>query len=133
MYLIIFLIHIQLKKCVTIISENLSSVRYVPDEYKTQQIVDKAADDCLTSLKFLRDWFVTSIMIKNFLLICTVMKIYSTLMKILPMSYFLAMKCVLIIIDLNDINLDDTSYKEDDPDTIILIRLLAWHNEFKKI
>ena len=54
-------------------------------------------------------------------------------MKILPMSYFLAMKCVLIIIDLNDINLDDTSYKEDDPDTIILIRLLAWHNEFKKI
>ena len=133
MYLIIFLIHIQLKKCVTIISENLSSIRYVPDEYKTQQIVDKAADDCLTSLKFLRDWFVTSIMIKNFLLICTVMKIYSTLMKILPMSYFLVMKCVLIIIDLNDINLDDTSYKEDDPDTIILIRLLAWHNEFKKI
>ena len=43
------------------------------------------------------------------------------------------MQCVfLIIIDLNDINLDDTSYKEDDPDTIILIRLLAWHNEFKK-
>ena len=131
--MIIFLIHIQLKKCVTIISENLSSIRYVPDEYKTQQIVDKAADDCLTSLKFLRDWFVTSIMIKNFLLICTVMKIYSTLMKILPMSYFLVMKCVLIIIDLNDINLDDTSYKEDEPDPIILIRLLSWHNEFKKI
>ena len=54
-------------------------------------------------------------------------------MKILPMSYFLIMQCVfLIIIDLNDINLDDTSYKEDDSDTIILIRLLAWHNEFKK-
>ena len=130
--MIILLINIQLKKCVTIISENLSSIRYVPDEYKTQQIVDKAADDCLTSLKFLYDWFVTIIMIKNFLLICTVMKIYATLMKILPMSYFLVMKCVLIIIDLNDINLDDTSYKEDDSDTIILIRLLAWHNEFKK-
>ena len=26
-------------------------------------------------------------------------------------------------IDLNDINLDDTNYEEDDPDTIILIRL----------
>ena len=127
------LIHIQLKKCVTIISENLFSIRYVPDEYKTQQILDKAADDCLTSLIFLHDWFVTSIMIKNFLLICTLIKIYSTLMKILPMSYFLVMQCVfLIIIDLSDINLDDTSYKEDDPDTIILIRLLAWHNEFKK-
>ena len=133
MYLIIFLIHIQLKKCVTIISENLSSIRYVPDEYKTQQIVDKADDDCLTALIFLHDWFVTSIMIKNFLLICTVMKIYATLMKILPVLYFPVMKYVfLIIIDLNDINLDDTSYEEDDLDTIILIRLLAWHNKFQK-
>ena len=127
------LINIQLKKCVTIISENLSSVRYVPDEYKTQQIVDKADDDCLTALIFLHDWFVTSIMIKNFLLICTVMKIYATLMKILPVLYFPVMKYVfLIIIDLNDINLDDTSYEEDDLDTIILIRLLAWHNKFQK-
>ena len=131
--MIILLINIQLKKCVTIISENLSSVRYVPDEYKTQQIVDKADNDCLTALIFLHDWFVTSIMIKNFLLICTVMKIYSTLMKILPVLYFPVMKYVfLIIIDLNDINLDDTSYEEDDLDTIILIRLLAWHNKFQK-
>ena len=54
-------------------------------------------------------------------------------MKILPVSYFPVMKQVfLIIIDLNDINLDDTSYEEDDPNTIILLRLLAWHNEFKK-
>ena len=131
--MIILLINIQLKKCVTIISENLSSIRYVPDEYKTQQIVDKADDDCLTALIFLHDWFVTSIMIKNFLLICTVMKIYATLMKILPVLYFPVMKYVfLIIIDLNDINLDDTSYEEDDLDTIILIRLLAWHNKFQK-
>ena len=131
--MIILLINIQLKKCVTIISENLSSIRYVPDEYKTQQIVDKADDDCLTALIFLHDWFVLSIMIKNFLLICMVMKIYATLMKILPVLYFPVMKYVfLIIIDLNDINLDDTSYEEDDLDTIILIRLLAWHNKFQK-
>ena len=44
----------------------------------------------------------------------------------------------IINIDLNNINLDDTNFKEDDPDTIILIRLLAWHiksekfKEFKK-
>ena len=61
------------------------------------------------------------------------MKIYATLMKILPVLYFPVMKYVfLIIIDLNDINLDDTSYEEDDLDTIILIRLLAWHNKFQK-
>ena len=35
-------------------------------------------------------------------------------------------------IDLNNINLNDTNYEEDDPDTIILIRLLAWHIIFKK-
>ena len=29
-------------------------------------------------------------------------------------------------IDLHDINLDD-NFDKDDPDTIILIRLLAWH------
>ena len=28
-------------------------------------------------------------------------------------------------VDLNNINLDDTNYDEDDPDSIILVRLLA--------
>ena len=35
-------------------------------------------------------------------------------------------------IDLNNINLDGSNYEEDDPDTIILIRLLAWHIKFEK-
>ena len=34
-------------------------------------------------------------------------------------------------IDLNNINLDN-NFDEDDPDTIILIRLLAWHFKFEK-
>ena len=34
-------------------------------------------------------------------------------------------------IDLNNINLDN-NFDEDDPDTIILIRLLAWHIKFEK-
>ena len=34
-------------------------------------------------------------------------------------------------IDLNNINLDK-NFDEDDPDTIILIRLLAWHIKFDK-
>ena len=33
-------------------------------------------------------------------------------------------------IDLNNINLDDTNHEEDDPNTIILIRLLARHIKF---
>ena len=55
-------------------------------------------------------------------------------MKILLISYFIVMKCEMGIlsINLNNINLDNTNYEEDDPDTIILIRLLAWHIKFEK-
>ena len=35
-------------------------------------------------------------------------------------------------IDLNNINLDDTNYDEDDPETIIHIRFLACHIKFGK-
>ena len=38
----------------------------------------------------------------------------------------------ILSVNLNNINLDDTNYEEDDPDTIILIRLLAWHIKFEK-
>ena len=52
-------------------------------------------------------------------------------MKILLMLHFLVMKWVLLIY-LNNINLDVTDYEEDDPDTIIFIRLLAWLIKFEK-
>ena len=38
----------------------------------------------------------------------------------------------ILKIDLNNINLGDTNYEEDDTDTIILVRLLAWHIILKK-
>ena len=38
----------------------------------------------------------------------------------------------ILNIDLNNINLDDTNYDKDDPDTIILARILAWHSKLKK-
>ena len=37
----------------------------------------------------------------------------------------------ILNVDLNNINLD-IKFDEDDPDTIILIRLLAWHIKFEK-
>ena len=37
----------------------------------------------------------------------------------------------ILNIDINNINLDN-NFDEDDPDTIILIRLLAWHIKFEK-
>ena len=38
----------------------------------------------------------------------------------------------ILNVDLNDIRLDDTNYDEDFPDTIILVRLLAWHIKYEK-
>ena len=38
----------------------------------------------------------------------------------------------ILNIDLNNISHDDTNYNEDDPETIIHIRLLAWHIKFGK-
>ena len=37
----------------------------------------------------------------------------------------------ILCVNLININLDN-NFDEDDPDTIILIRLLAWHSKFKK-
>ena len=38
----------------------------------------------------------------------------------------------ILSIFVNNINLDDINYDEDDPETVIHIRLLAWHIEFEK-
>ena len=83
--------------CNSIIVEDPFSIRYAPDQLKTQHMCDKVVDDCLATLKFAPDWFVTSNIIKNFLLICTQMKIYSTLMKILVMSYLIVIEWVFLI------------------------------------
>ena len=38
----------------------------------------------------------------------------------------------ILNIDLNNIN-PDNNFCEDDPNTIILVRLLAWHIKFEKL
>ena len=37
----------------------------------------------------------------------------------------------ILKMDINNVNLD-SDFDEDDPDTIILIRILAWHIKLKK-
>ena len=59
---------------------------------------DEAVDDSLAALEVILDWFVTNKMLKNFLLLCTQMKIYSILIKILVMPYLIVMKWVFIIL-----------------------------------
>ena len=59
------------------------------------------------------------------------MMVYSFWMRILVMSHLVVMKWVCFSVNLNNINLDN-NFDEDDPDTIILIRRLAWDSKFKK-
>ena len=38
----------------------------------------------------------------------------------------------ILSVDLNNINLDDGNFDEDDSKTIIHVRLMAWFNRFKQ-
>ena len=85
------------KLCDRIVSDDPFSLRYVPDQYKTQQVFDETVDDFLPTLNFAPNCFVTSKMIKNLFTACMQMKICYTLMKILVMFYLIVMKCVFLI------------------------------------
>ena len=47
------------------------------------------------------------------------------------MSHFLV-KILVCSVDLNNVNLDDVNFDEDDPETIFHARLMAWHHRFKR-
>ena len=83
--------------CDSVASEDLNFIVYYPDKYITQRICDEAVDDSLAALKLIPDWFDASKMISKIILLCSQTKIYSILMKILVMPYFLVMKWVFLI------------------------------------
>ena len=118
--------------CDSVISEDPFSIRYIPDKYKTRQMWDEAVDDCLTALKFVPNWFVTSKTVK------ILFTAFYTDENILYFNedfsnvIFTCKGVGIVYIDLNNINLDNTNYDEDDPDTIILLRLLTWLIKFQK-
>ena len=93
---------------------------------------DEAIDDSLAASKLFHDWFVTSKMIK---------KLYTALyaddgLLFLDENFgdvtFCCNEMGFLSVNDNSINLDN-NFDEDDSDTIILIKLLAWHSKFKKL
>ena len=83
---------------------------YCPDKYITQKMFDKAVDYFIyTTLKIVPHWFVTSKMIKNFLLLCMQMKIYSLYSGDI---IFNCNELGILNIDLSNINLDN-NFDED--------------------
>ena len=112
-----------------VVSEDPFLQVYCPDKYKTQRLCDEAVDDSLAALKLMPDGFVTSKMIKG---------LYNALYADENILYFnqdsgnLVFSCNemdVFNIDLNNINLDN-NFDKDDPDTIVLIKLLVSHIKF---
>ena len=98
---------------------------YWPDKYKTQRMYDEAAVDYLAALKFIPDCFVISKMIEKLL---TALYADDNMRYVNEDSsdvIFCCNEMGRLIIDLNSVNLDDTNYNEDDPETIIHVILLA--------
>ena len=130
LHLILFLINRKLKKCVTHL---FLKIRFLivdcPDKYKVQRMYEEAVDDSLAALKLIPDWFVTSKMTE---------KLFTALYADDNILYFnensgnvlfSSNEMDILNIGNNNINLEN-NFDEDDPDTIILIRLLAWHIKF---
>ena len=99
---------------------------YYPDKHETQRMCNEAVNDSLDAWKLIPDWFVTSKVLE---------KLYAALNADWNILYFnedsgdAVFSCNemgILSIDLNYIYLDN-SFDEDDPDTVILVRLLAWY------
>ena len=103
--------------CDIIISEHPFSMSYFPDKYRFQQMCDEAVDNCLAALKFVLDLFVASKMIK---ILFTSFYPNGNIFYFNEDSGSVVFTCNgmgIFNIDLNNINFDDTSYDEHDPDT----------------
>ena len=92
---------------------------------------DETVDYSLATLKPMPDWFVTSKIIKN---LNTAVYVGENIFYFNGDSDNVVFNCNemgILNIDLDNISLDN-NFDEDDPDTVILIRFLAWHIKFEK-
>ena len=109
--------------CEKVASKDSFSIRYVPDQCKTQQMCDKAVDNCMAALKLVPHWLVTSKMIKKIFTDLYVDENIVYFNEYFSSAVFNCNEMDILNTDLNNINLRDTNYEEDDPNTIILIGL----------
>ena len=90
---------------------------------RLKEMCNKAVDDLLPALRFVPDWIVTSKMIKK---IPTALYADDNMFYFNKVSGNVVLSCNemgIVSWDLNNINLDNINYDEDDLETIIHIRL----------
>ena len=117
--------------CDRVISEDPCSIRYVPDQYKTQQMYDEAVDACLAVLKSVPDWFVASKMLEK---LDNVLHANDNILfynEDFNKVTFIVCQRHTLAADIHKIKIDnDKKFYEDDSDTIIHVRLLAGGSNF---
>ena len=92
---------------------------------------DEGVDDCLASLNFVPDWFVTSKILEKFHIALLADDDILFFNEDFNKFTFIANQRYILVVDLDIINLDENNdFDEDDPDTIIHVSLLAWHSKF---
>ena len=119
--------------CDRVISEDPFMLLYCPHRCKTQGICDQDVDNCLATFKLFSDWFVTIKMLKKLdsdlhvnddMLLCN---------EDFHKFTFIVNQKHLVSVYLDKINLgNDNNFDEDDPDTIIHFRPLAWRIKSEK-
>ena len=117
--------------CDSTVSEDPFLIVYCPDKYKTQGMCDEAVDDSVAVLKLISNWFPTSKTIKK---LKTALYTDENILYFNEDSDNVVFHCNgvgIFNIDFISMNFDN-NFDEDDPETIILIRVYVWHTEFKK-
>ena len=87
---------------------------------------DQAVVDCLAALKFIRDWFVTTIMLEkyHYTLLVNDDTLFSN--KDHNKVTFVSNESYVFVVDFDEINIGErNNFDEDSLDTIIYVRLLA--------
>ena len=108
-----------------IVSEDPFLIVYCPDKYKIQIMCREAVNDSLAALKLKPDWIVISKMINELFTIFKLIKIYLYFNQDYINAVFSCNEMGILNIDPNNINLGN-NFDKDDPNTVILIRILAW-------
>ena len=93
---------------------------------------DEAVHDCLVALKFIPDWFVTSKMLEKFDNALHANDDILSYNKNFDKVTFIANQRHTLAVVLDKINLDNDFDEDDDPNTVIHVRHLAWHSKFEK-
>ena len=101
--------------------------------YKTQEMCNnKAVNNFFPESKFVPDWFVTSKMMENLIIALYSYKNIFYYNKDSGVNVPPCNEMDILGIYVNNIKLDDSNFDEDDPETIILVSILAWRINYGK-